>query len=163
MTRTLVLLRHGKSAYPAGVPDWDRPLADRGRSQAELAGRWFAEDGIDVDAVLCSTAARTRQTLDRTGVDAPTQFFDELYGASPDEIFETIRIHAPADAETLLVVGHFPGMPETALSLDPGAEIDRFPTSAYAMLAVGTPWPEIGLRPDPVARLVTFRIPREEP
>ncbi|HUB57091.1 MAG TPA: histidine phosphatase family protein, partial [Mycobacterium sp.] len=37
-TRTLVLLRHAKSAYPNGVPDHDRPLAPRGRREAGLAG-----------------------------------------------------------------------------------------------------------------------------
>ena len=32
--RTLVLMRHGKSGYPPGVADHDRPLADRGRREA---------------------------------------------------------------------------------------------------------------------------------
>ena len=41
--RTLILLRHGKSGYPAGVPDHDRPLADRDVGIAEKALRHRAD------------------------------------------------------------------------------------------------------------------------
>ncbi|GED99765.1 phosphohistidine phosphatase [Gordonia spumicola] len=160
MSRTLILLRHGKSDYPLGVPDHDRPLNDRGRRQAALAGDWIRDDGYSVDAVLCSTAERTRQTLERTGIDADVQYIDDIYGCTPDELFETIRVHAPSDAATLLVVGHFPGMPETALTLDPEAAIDEFPTSAYAVVEVGVPWDRIGLDVDSATALKALRIPR---
>ncbi|GAA1479746.1 histidine phosphatase family protein [Gordonia sinesedis] len=160
--RRLVLMRHGKSGYPPGVGDHDRPLADRGRREAALAGRWMADEGIAVDAVLCSTSTRTRETLARTGIDAPTTYVDEIYGGSPDDVLEAIRLHAPADADTLLVVGHEPGMPTTALTLDPDGTIDRFPTSAYAVLEIGAPWADAGLAPDPAARLVGVRVPRAE-
>ena len=160
MTRTLILLRHGKSDYPLGVPDHDRPLNDRGRRQAALAGDWIRDDGHDVDAVLCSTAERTRQTLARTRIDAPVEYVDAIYGGTPDELLETVRIHAPADARTLLLVGHFPGMPETALALAPEGTIERFPTSAYAVVRVGVEWDRIGLDTDPDAAFVALRIPR---
>lgn len=158
--RTLILLRHGKSGYPAGVPDHDRPLADRGRREAALAGEWMEQDGLDVDAVICSTAERTRQTLERTGIDAPTEFTEDIYENSPEHILEAIRSYAQEDATTLLVVGHFPGLPGTALLLDDAADIDRFPTSAYAVLSVGVPWDRLGLDVDPGARLTALRIPR---
>lgn len=160
MTRTLILLRHGKSDYPLGVPDHDRPLNERGRRQAAIAGDWIRDDGYTVDAVLCSTATRTRMTLDRTGIVAPTEFIEDIYGCTPEELFEVIRIHAPAEAQTLLVVGHFPGMPETALTLDPNGAIDRFPTSAYAVVRVGVEWDRIGSDVDPDAELIAMRIPR---
>ncbi|MFI8774925.1 SixA phosphatase family protein [Gordonia sp. NPDC062954] len=161
MSRTLVLLRHGKSGYPADVGDHDRPLAERGRREAALAGRWMTDEGLRIDAVICSTATRTRQTLDRTGVDAPVIYVDDVYGGSPDEVLEAVRVHAPADASTVLVVGHEPGMPATALTLDADGSIERFPTSAYAVVTVGTDWDRVGLDVDPDARLVGVRIPRE--
>ncbi|AFR50475.1 MULTISPECIES: SixA phosphatase family protein [Gordonia] len=160
--RTLILMRHGKSGYPPGTPDHGRPLAERGDRQAALAGRWMADEGLRVDAVLCSSSTRTRQTLVRTGIDAPVTFVDDIYGGAPEEILESIRLHAPADAQTILVVGHAPGMPETALTLDPDGFIERFPTSAYAVVAVTHPWDRIGMAPDPGARLVGVRIPRED-
>lgn len=160
--RTLILMRHGKSGYPPATADHDRPLAERGDRQAALAGRWMTEEGLSVDAVLCSTSTRTRQTLQRTGIDAPVTFVDDIYGGHPDDILESIRIHAPSDARTVLVVGHEPGMPATALTLDPDGHIDRFPTSAYAVVTVTHPWDRLGLEPDPDARLIGVRIPREE-
>ena len=80
--RTLVLLRHGKSAYPPDVGDHDRPLAPRGVREAGLAGDWLRANVPAVDAVLCSTATRTRETLAGTGVDAPVHYVDRLYGAT---------------------------------------------------------------------------------
>ncbi|MFM9378351.1 SixA phosphatase family protein [Gordonia sp. VNK21] len=158
--RTLVLMRHGKSGYPDGVWDHERPLAARGRREAALAGRWMADDGLQVDAVLCSTAQRTRETLERTGIGAPVQYAEEIYGGTPADILETVRLLAPADAGTVLVVGHFPGLPETVLTLDADAVIDRFPTSAYAVVSVGVAWDRVGLDVDPQARLRALRVPR---
>lgn len=160
--RTLILLRHGKSAYPDGVDDHGRPLAPRGDRQAALAGQWLAAEGITVDAVLCSTATRTRETLERTGIAAPTVYLDEIYGGTPDEILEAVRVHAPTQAQTVLVVGHEPGMPATALSLDGEGHIVRFPTSAYAVVSVSVGWDRIGLDVDPRATLVGVRVPRAD-
>ncbi|MFD0924624.1 SixA phosphatase family protein [Williamsia deligens] len=152
-------MRHGKSGYPDGVSDHERPLAERGRREAALAGDWFRRDGIEVDAVICSTATRTRQTLERTGVTAPTTFVEDVYGGMPEHILEAVRAHAPADAQTVLVVGHEPGMPMTARALDPGAEIGHFPTSAYAVLSVQVPWDRIG-GADDAASFQGLFIPR---
>src|SRR6478752_3246036 len=80
--RTLLLLRHAKSGYPDGVPDHERPLAPRGVREAGLAGDWIRANAPGVDAVLCSTATRTRETLARTGIHAPTQFVDRLYDST---------------------------------------------------------------------------------
>lgn len=162
MTRTLILMRHGKSGYPEGVGDHERPLAERGIAQATLAGEWFARDGLTVDAVVCSTATRTRQTLQCTGVDAASvDFVDDVYGGMPEHILAAIRDHVPADAETVLVVGHEPGMPATAVTLDPSADIDGFPTSAYAVLRISVPWDQIGAAAgSDTATLVSMNIPR---
>ncbi|HEY9313410.1 histidine phosphatase family protein [Williamsia sp.] len=154
-------MRHGKSGYPDGVGDHQRPLAERGRREAALAGRWMSDAGLTVDAVLCSTSTRTRQTLQRTGIAAPTTYLDDIYGGDPNDVFEAIRVHAPAAAATILVVGHDPGMPSTALTLDPDAQIPRFPTSAYAVMQIGSSWAEIGLTPDPGNRMIQMSIPRE--
>ena len=89
--RTLLLLRHAKSDYPAGVADHDRPLAPRGIREAGLAGDWLRAHAPAVDAVLCSTATRTRETLARTGIDAPVTYVDRLYDATPGAVIEEIN------------------------------------------------------------------------
>jgi phosphohistidine phosphatase len=166
-TRTLVLLRHGKSAYPPGVDDHQRPLAPRGRREASLAGAWIAGHLPPVDHIICSTAERTRQTLQATGIETPSalvDFTDAIYEAYPDELLELVAAANPAD-RTLLLIGHAPGLPMLAEELAGpgsnraalGALSAKFPTSAIAVLAVDGPWS--GVSPD-TTRLVDFIIPR---
>ncbi|SRR5271166_1274007 len=163
--RTLLLMRHAKSDYPAGVADHDRPLAPRGIREAGLAGDWLRANVPTIDAVLCSTATRARQTLDNTRIGAPVRYSERLYGATPGTMIEEINETAAAVA-TLLVVGHEPTMSELALILadDDGTDtavVERisakFPTSAIAVLAVPCAWK--GLEPGRAA-LTGFEVPR---
>lgn len=167
--RTLVLLRHAKSDYPVGVVDHDRPLAPRGVREGALAGDWIRANVGAVDAVLCSTATRTRQTLERTGITAPVQYVDRIYDATPGIVIEEINA-VPSrfgDAvSTLLVIGHEPVMSSLALSLadEPSSgnavyqQISaKFPTSAVAVLRTATTWESLALRG---AELVDFHVPR---
>ena len=167
--RTLLLLRHGKSDYPPGVVDHDRPLAPRGEREAQLAGDWLRAHAPAIDAVLCSTATRTRQTLARTRVDAPVRFEDRLYDATPGEVIEVIN-GAASDfggaVPTLLVIAHEPAMSAVALGLATAdgsntAAAERisakFPTSAIAVLRTGQPWDRLARN---TATLVTFHVPR---
>jgi phosphohistidine phosphatase len=167
--RILLLLRHAKSDYPEGVADHHRPLAARGRREAALAGEWLRAEFPTIDAVLCSTATRTRETVARTAVDAPTQFLDALYDATPGEVIAQINHaadHFGTDVQTLLVVGHEPAMSTVALGLaadtdtdtEPARRIlDKYPTSAIAVLRVPGAWEDLGLGG---AELVTFHVPR---
>lgn len=162
--RTLVLMRHAKSDYPEGVADHGRPLAARGIREAALAGEWLRDNAPSIDAVLCSSAVRTRQTLERTGVGAPVSFLDELYGASPGAVIGAINA-VDDDIATLLIVGHEPTTSEVALGLaGPGSDTGaadgiamKFPTSALAVLRVPGPWSHLELSG---AELVAFHVPR---
>lgn len=162
--RTLLLLRHAKSDYPGGVADHDRPLATRGIREAALAGDWLRSVAPAIDAVLCSTATRTRQTLERTGIDAPVRFVDRIYDATPGIVLDEINT-VDDDVRTLLVIGHEPVMSGLALGLaddssdaDVVAEIGaKFPTSAVALLRVSMPWRELELGG---AQLAQFHVPR---
>ena len=165
-TRTLILLRHAKSDYPDGVADHDRPLAKRGIREAALVGDWIREQLPPVDAVLCSTATRTQQTLARTGIDAPVTYVERLYDATAGIAIDVINGAAPEAADTLLVVGHEPVMSSLALSLasldtsdrDAAGQIAlKYPTSAIAVLHTDRHWSQLELHS---ARLVEFHIPR---
>ena len=167
LERTLLLMRHAKSDYPDGVPDHERPLAPRGVREAGLAGDWIRANAPTVDAVLCSTATRTRETLARTGIHAPTQFVDRLYDSTPGLTLDVINGLGPlftADVQTLLVVGHEPTTSELALRLtadgDPAAIEQmslKYPTSAIAMLRTASPWDRLEVEG---ATLVAFHVPR---
>jgi phosphohistidine phosphatase len=162
---TLVLLRHAKSAYPDGVADHDRPLAPRGIREAGLAGDWLRANVSTIDHVLCSTATRARQTLARSGIDAPVSYVERLYGADPTTVIEEINAVAD-DIATLLVVGHEPAVSAVAIGLagadgtkSTAAEAisAKFPTSGIAVLHIGSRWQD--LKPGGAA-LVDFHVPR---
>jgi phosphohistidine phosphatase len=162
--RTLLLMRHAKSEYPAGVADHDRPLAPRGIKEAGLAGDWLRANGPAIDAVLCSTATRARQTLAHTGIDCPTRYSERLYGATPGTMIEEINAVGD-DVQTLLVVGHEPTMSALALGLA-GSGTDaaaaerisaKFPTSGIAVLTAPSGWDSLELGR---AALIGFEVPR---
>ena len=163
--RTLLLMRHAKSDYPSGVADYDRPLARRGIREAALAGHWLRSHIPPIDAVLCSTAARTRETLAQTGLDVPITFVPRLYDAVPATVIDEIN-RVGDDVGTLLVVGHEPAMSSVALGLADASESNhvaaehistKLPTSAIAVLRFGGPWRDLGRGS---AALVTFHVPR---
>lgn len=163
--RYLVLLRHAKSAYPDGVADHERPLAPRGVREAGLAGDWLRANLPAFDVVLCSTATRARQTLRRTGLDAPVRYAERLYGASPQTMLDEIN-RVDDDIVTLLVVGHEPTLSAVAVGLagadgTDSAAVERisakFPTSGIAALRLAGRWAD--LEPGGAA-LVEFHVPR---
>ncbi|WKG01976.1 histidine phosphatase family protein [Mycolicibacterium sp. HK-90] len=165
--RTLLLMRHAKSDYPDGVADHERPLAARGIREAALAGDWIRANYSPVDAVLCSTATRTRQTLERTGIEAPVQYAERIYDARPGTVIDEINgvsSHFAADPSTVLLIGHEPAMSAVALGLADGSNRTaaesislKFPTSAIAVLRTSGSWDQLALGG---AALVRFHIPR---
>jgi phosphohistidine phosphatase len=60
------MLRHAKSAWddPA-LRDCDRPLAPRGRKAAKRVARWAKKHAVNPQLVVCSSAVRAQQTLQR--------------------------------------------------------------------------------------------------
>jgi phosphohistidine phosphatase len=136
---TLIVLRHAKAVTGLGA-DIDRPLNDRGRRDASAAGRHLRDEGLAPGLVLCSTATRTRQTLDELALDGESEvsFEPRIYHNDVDTLFGLIGETAD-DVETLLLIGHSPSVHQLVIDLS-GTEIDRFPTSACAVLSVDGAW-----------------------
>ena len=66
MSRTLILLRHGKSDWSTGDSDFDRPLKKRGRQASALVGKWLNAHEYIPDFVITSPAKRALQTAEIT-------------------------------------------------------------------------------------------------
>jgi phosphohistidine phosphatase len=145
---TLHVLRHAKSSWDdPSQPDRDRPLAPRGRKAARRIGDHLTEQRIQPQLVLCSPAARTRETVERLGdaiAGSEVQLDDALYHAGAEQLTE--RLHRiPYWVETAMLVGHNPGLQELVVSLSrPGALRDRadakLPTGALATLRLEGSW-----------------------
>ena len=170
----LLLLRHAKSdrsKAASGRGDHARQLNDRGRMAASLMGRHMREKGYVPALVLCSTSARTRETLKillRSFETTPeVRYQDALYLAPWPNLLAAVR---GAPASPLLLVGHNPGMEQLALALAAPpksaagrefAEVmaQKFPTGALAVLNFrGESWNSI--KPG-VGRLADFVRPKD--
>jgi phosphohistidine phosphatase len=139
VTLRLILVRHAKSDWSAaGQPDHDRPLNPRGRRQAPLIGRWLASRRDLPGRVLCSDAARTRETLDlilpELGQPADVTYLATLYHAAPETILGLLRAET---VPVVMIVGHNPGLAEAAMRLAHTPPVHPrfadYPTSATAV------------------------------
>ena len=145
MPRRLLLMRHAKSSWrDATIPDHDRPLNGRGRRAAAQVGAHLRERGLAPDVVLCSTARRARETLERSGLaTGDVELRDDLYGADVDALLAAIR-SVPSTIPSIAVIAHDPGIHDLAVSLTGGDGDDdrarmlreRFPTGAVAIFDV---------------------------
>jgi phosphohistidine phosphatase len=159
--KTLVLVRHAKSAWPDDVADHDRPLAKRGRRDAPAVGRWLQEHAVLPQLALVSSARRAVETADLISAElepAPRQIIaDEAYGASPAELLELVRA-LPAESDVALLVGHNPGIESLAAKLTKRAgELGAFRTCAVAVFEFEGDWDSVEAGG---GRLVTFAVPR---
>ncbi|MGN6377740.1 MAG: SixA phosphatase family protein [Gaiellales bacterium] len=165
--KTLHLLRHAKSSWDdESLADHERPLAPRGRRDAEaMAEQLQATVADGLDLVLCSSAVRTRQTLELVSAglgDARVEIDDAVYGASADALLACLRA-VPEEVGAVLMIGHNPGMHDLALDLAAtGARLPKltakFPTCALATLAVRGPWSALDAGG---ADLTAFVTPKE--
>ena len=146
--RVLYVLRHAKSDWNAayGGVDHERPLNDRGVKAARTMGRRLAERRALPDRILCSTAVRTRQTIE-LAVEAgawnrSTILEPALYLASPGAAIDLLGAQSD-EAHSILIVGHQPTCAELVRRLT-GDEPPRFVTAAAAcvLLDIGS-WSEI--------------------
>jgi phosphohistidine phosphatase len=116
----LLVMRHAKSDWGSGLPDFERPLSERGNDDAPRMAQWLEDEGLVPDAVLTSSANRTRTTahyvveqfeltdgvvderpaLYHAGADTWTNVLRGLPGQTP-------RSQPP---QRLLICGHNPGL-----------------------------------------------------
>jgi phosphohistidine phosphatase len=147
--KRLLLLRHAK-AVPgdAKTDDHERALNMRGRHDAPLMGAEMHHRLYIPDLALCSTARRTVETWERLTPEfdatPEVEFVDLLYLASPTAILKLVQ-SAEDVADTLLTIGHNPGLEDCAAQLTRKAATqdertifeqmrEKFPTCALAVL-----------------------------
>jgi len=143
--RTLTLFRHAKAVRPHEADsDRARGLTGRGRREAALAGAAMQEAGLAPSLALVSTALRTRETAEigLAGFALETRLEDALYDASMEGLWDAF---AASEADSVVIVGHNPGIGELAAHLvrqaHDGSKLARafaghFPTAAFAAFRI---------------------------
>lgn len=152
--KQLIVLRHGKAAPQDEAGDHKRPLAEKGRKAVALVGAKLKALGLKPELVLVSTALRTRETYELAagpGGLKPAEFEDDIYLASTQILLRRLK-KVPPRTNSVLIIGHNPGLAELIRKLSDPAESDadalkrattKVPPGALAVMDVLTPWSEI--------------------
>jgi phosphohistidine phosphatase len=166
--RTLLVLRHAQTEDSRpGSKDSERRLTPDGERRALEVGDYLRTQGITVDTVLCSSAARAQQTLDLLKLGDQldperVEIADLFYNAGTDTLINAVR-ELPHDCHVALLVGHAPGAPGMVHELaDPttstpeavSAIEGRFPAAALAQLDFDGDWSQLE-----ACSLVSVRMP----
>lgn len=138
--KTLVLVRHAKSSWSEpGLPDFERPLNDRGRHDAaDMAARMVARH-LSPDLLVSSPARRALKTA-RYFAEAfhypqeEIQLIPELYHPAVEALQRAV-LALPDKASTVFLFSHNPGITDFVNSLTP-VRIDNLPTSAVFAVAL---------------------------
>jgi phosphohistidine phosphatase len=153
--KRLYVLRHAKSSWDDhAAADHERPLSERGRRAVRVIAAYMKAKAIEPELVLCSTARRTRETLEGLGLGSTVLVEHRLYGASADDLIERLR-SLPAELRSVMLVGHNPALQMLVLRLAAGGwsggeraegleEIRRkLPTGALVTLETTDEWAQL--------------------
>lgn len=169
--KRLTLLRHAKSGWDDPVArDFDRPLNPKGKRAARAMGQYIRDHRLHYDRIAGSPALRVVETLEEVaaalGETIAPAWDKRIYLASGMTLLDVVH-DAPNEAESLLMVGHNPGLEDLILMMVPDKAGDeardqveeKFPTAAIAEIEFDAQhWEE--LKPG-TGRLVRFVRPRD--
>jgi phosphohistidine phosphatase len=159
--KRLILMRHAKSDWSdMAASDHARPLNARGRQSAAAVGRWMREAEVLPDHILCSDAARTRETLSLLALEAvPISLNRSLYLAEPEAMLRALHTR---QEDCIMLIGHNPGCAMLAERLVPEHHtqdgIHAYPTGATLVVDFDiAEWVDLD---DHAGRVAHFVLPR---
>lgn len=142
--RTIVLIRHAKSSWDnPDLADFDRPLNDRGFTDAPLMGKQLALQGLHFDAVIASPSKRTTQTLsfllkELKFPESKIIWDSSIFHSSSDNLLRILR-DLDASVKTVALVGHNPSMTDLANYLQSDTMIENVPTCGIVCVSAELP------------------------
>ena len=146
--RTLVFMRHARSVLTRpGQTDFERSLTTRGRLETPVMARTLAQHGICPELIISSPAARALMTARLVAeelrlADHVISVETALYEASRDHYLELLS-RLSAGVQTVLFVGHNPGITEFINALAPGAVGDMPPGGVAGVAVDVTQWSDV--------------------
>jgi len=136
----LMLMRHAKSSWGnASLPDFQRPLNDRGEADALHIGEELVKRKAVPEKVVTSTAVRALETVSRVSRAFGKDFGDkidlesQLYAASSGRILEAAKDQRD-NLKRVLIVAHNPGMEELVARLTGSWLSDGMKTATVACI-----------------------------
>ena len=160
--KSLTLVRHAKSDWKdTSLSDRQRPLNQRGERDAPEMGRRIVKHDIRPSLIIASPAVRawTTAKIIATEISYPTEFLqreESLYLASLNELLDIV-VAQDDGFNSLMVVGHNPGMTEFANFLVPGLT-GNLPTAGVVSVTLDRE--DWSLYDSPDASLVAYDYPK---
>ena len=138
--KTIILVRHAKSSWSnLNLSDFDRPLNERGKTDApEMAGR-TKNRGIKIDLFVSSPAKRAKKTanffLDAYDVSKKhLVLLPSLYEAGVPNFYNAIE-SIDVKYETIAIFSHNPGTTDFANQLT-NYQIDNMPNCGVFAVSI---------------------------
>ena len=142
--KEIYVLRHAKSSWDnSNLSDFERPLADRGISDAKKMSKFLKDMNIKIDKVLCSNAIRAKETFDLTAdgfnfeIDKAT-YSDKLYFGDTTTIIQDLK-ELEESLNNILIVGHNPTL-HYLVEILTNESINRFTTCNLATISHDGEW-----------------------
>ena len=163
MTKTLLLMRHGKSSWKdKKIPDYERPLKKRGKAAAVEIGNILRENELIPQAILSSPALRASETAEivakESGFPGKVTFIDSFYMAEPDVYIDYLK-SLDDSLERVMIVSHNPGLEAFMQLLD--GRLEALPTGSMVYLCLNiNHWSDLSFETD--AELIGFWDPETE-
>jgi phosphohistidine phosphatase len=138
MKRSVIIVRHAKSSWnDPSLPDFERPLNDRGKADAPAMAKRLLDKNVRIDAFITSPAKRAKKTAalfaEVYGKDKEHLILvPALYHAEPPDFFRAIT-QAPDHAANIAIFSHNPGI-TAFVNMLTQVNVDDMPTCAvYAI------------------------------
>lgn len=110
--KTIYLLRHADASPSFELEDIDRPLSDKGLQDAERLGKIMVRERYVPQTILCSSATRTRQTLELLSFKDPVvEYSEKLYLGTAGDYIHALQ-NLPETYNNVLLIGHNPSIHE---------------------------------------------------
>lgn len=138
----LLLVRHAKSSWDDfSIKDFDRPLNDRGKTDAPMMAQRLLSKEIKIDAFIASPAKRARKTAELFAKQFKANkdhviFIDSLYLANPS-IFSEVISKTNSQFDTIAVFSHNDGITAFANTLT-STKADNIPTCGIFAVKIKT-------------------------
>jgi len=140
--KTLLLIRHAKSGWDdPSLSDFDRPLTERGKSDAKMMAKRIKEKSIEIDSFVSSPAKRAKKTgkifmKEFKKQEEELLLVPGLYEGSTTDFYDAIQ--NLSDTESVVAVfAHNPGITDFVNSLQ-CSPVYNMPTSAVFALKIKT-------------------------
>lgn len=162
--KTLTIVRHAKSSWSEPrLSDRERPLNRRGERDAPVMGKRIADAGIRPSLIVSSPATRawTTARVIAEQLAYPTEFLqreNQLYLASLNDLLDIV-VAQDDGFNSLIIVGHNPGLTDFVNFLSPGLT-NNLPTTG--VVAVNIDQDHWKLHEQPMIELFMHDYPKKD-